>query len=753
MAVIEDFILRFKTVGEQGIKNARNAVSGLKDDVQDFANIGGPLQNTLNGIIGRLGGVGIAAGALGTAFVLAGSKALTLAGELMDISGATGIAAGQVASFRTSLIEAGGKAEDAAMILGKLNQSAQEAAAGNEQLQNAFRKLGVFVTDANGQIRPTGEILADITRLFQQGKLGPEQYAAAVDILGKKVNQLELEKLRAVEDANYTKAVQELDKFNDAIDKLVDGVNRKLVIAFGSLAEVINEGGISHGLAMITEEVGRLVGRILNLPTDALAAGWNALVPDFLKIKNAAGLGDPVLAAVDKAEAARKKALEDAKKYNADFEREAKRAKEIADRNKPANLPKTAPDGKGGFGVTPEATVKANEAAQKRIEDAKLEVARRGELQKNTEQLALALQGADKLKAAALKGEADIKAIGINSAKDIEKARLDIFSQERVSEEKKKQEFEEKKKAIEIKALEDVQQVRMRMAEEQRREEERIANIIQQANARIKEEQNLNDVIRRRNEFQNANATATDRERQNAQEIFDLEADRLSKLREIELIKDLPGDVRAQKEAELNKIYEERLVLLKQQQEANYKLTQDFQKGWQRAFNQYREDAFNSFEAAGRIFQKVTSGMEDAIVDFAKTGKFEFRSFLNSVLEEILRSQIRQLLAQTFNIGGARGSSGGGLLGGIGRLLGFANGGIIPTNNPVIVGERGPEIISGAAGRNVTPNSQLGLGTTNVVYNISAVDARSFKEMVAADPSFLYAVTEQGRRSLPASRR
>jgi len=86
-------------------------------------------------------------------------------------------------------------------------------------------------------------------------------------------------------------------------------------------------------------------------------------------------------------------------------------------------------------------------------------------------------------------------------------------------------------------------------------------------------------------------------------------------------------------------------------------------------------------------------------------------------------------------------------------MLGFANGGIIPTNNPVIVGERGPEIISGAAGRNVTPNSQLGLGTTNVVYNISAVDARSFKELVASDPSFMYAVTEQGRRSLPTTRR
>ena len=72
---------------------------------------------------------------------------------------------------------------------------------------------------------------------------------------------------------------------------------------------------------------------------------------------------------------------------------------------------------------------------------------------------------------------------------------------------------------------------------------------------------------------------------------------------------------------------------------------------------------------------------------------------------------------------------------------------MIPTNSPVIVGERGPEILMGAAGRTVIPNS--GIGGSNVTYNINAVDAMSFKAMVASDPTFLYAVTEQGRRRLP----
>lgn len=202
----------------------------------------------------------------------------------------------------------------------------------------------------------------------------------------------------------------------------------------------------------------------------------------------------------------------------------------------------------------------------------------------------------------------------------------------------------------------------------------------------------------------------------------------------------------------------EKIIRQRQEQaERVYQEQRAFSTGWKKAFEEYADEATNAAKQAERIFQKTTQGMEDAIVGFAKTGKFEFKSFMNSILEELLRSQVRQLIAQIFSIGGTGRIGGGGgstgFFGSIGKLLGFANGGIIPTNSPVLVGERGPEILSGAAGRVVTPNEQLGFGTTNVIYNISAVDARSFKELVASDPSFIYAVTEQGRRTIPSSRR
>jgi hypothetical protein len=187
-------------------------------------------------------------------------------------------------------------------------------------------------------------------------------------------------------------------------------------------------------------------------------------------------------------------------------------------------------------------------------------------------------------------------------------------------------------------------------------------------------------------------------------------------------------------------------AIMKQQDLAKtaYENSRMFSTGWKKAFEEYEDNATNASKSAQRIFEKSTKGMEDAIVGFAKTGKFEWKGFVNSILEELLRSQVQQLIAKTFGglgLGGGSGG-GGGLFGGF-----FATGGMIPPGRFGVVGENGPELVSGPA--NVTPN----LGGGNVTYNINAVDAMSFKQMVAQDPSFLFAVTEQGRRTLPQTRR
>jgi len=740
MATIEDFILRFKTVGAEKIKQAGDAVSGLKDDVSNFAQVGGPLSNTLNGIVTKLGPVGLAAAAAGAAFAAFGGSALRLAGDLEDIAGATGIATGNINSFAGSLIAAGGKMDDAGQILGKLNQSINEAAGGNENLQKAFQNLGVYVTDATGKMRPTGDILKDITDKFNSGELSSTQFNAAIDIMGKGINRLELSKLSAADNPAITEATKNLDKFNDEIDKIYKSIKDNLIIAFGSLAKAINEGGIGAGLAKITEELGYLTAEILNLPTDAIAGFLNFFGAD---IKNPVGLGTPLKALTDKAK-------EDRLKFQAEQE-QLKKAKADADKilRGPASTAVSGPSG-GGFGATPEATAKAVAEQEKRLAQIRADIKKEEDLKSNSERLSTLLLFADKQSAIEIKADADIAAIRINSAAETEKTIATIRAQERLSDEQKEIEVTLKTKELKLKAEADIAAIKQRTTEAMVRERERIEDIIRTSKARVEEEKAVNEVLQKRNQFTNENLTATDKEQARAEKLFAIEEERLEILRRIRQIKDLPENERLAREKEINGIYDERLEQTRVQNEQDVKNSRDFAKGWSKAYNTYVEAARENFETAGRIFNKITQGMEDAVVEFARTGKFEFKNFLNTILEELLRSQVRQLIAQV--LGGAGRSGGGGFKSLSGLLNGFANGGIIPTNGPVIVGERGPELLVGASGNRVIPNNALS-GGGSVTYNISAVDARSFKELVASDPSFIYAVTEQGRKTVPFSRR
>lgn len=730
MATVEDFKLRIKVEGEGDVKRVTGTISSLKSELAAMGEVGGPLGNTINGIVGKLGPLGSGAALAATAFIALGASALRMAGELADISGATGIAAGQLMNLKTSIIEAGGRAEDFEKVATKLNQSVQEAAGGNENLQKAFRTLGVFVTDANGKVRDTGDILSDLTRKFQSGELTSAQYAATIDILGKNVNKLELSKLNALRDPVKDEEIKRLDQYNDAIDKIRDKLSRGIITFFGSVAQQANEAFDAidkynkklEASETRLNEMGKTSRRATG-PGQALLGGEISGVnlPDWLQ-RN--------MTAEEKAFYQQRKRYAEQEKLMAGYKTRAQGGDA------------------GGFGATPESVVQAIQNSEKKIAASKAEINKSNQLLINSERLDAILNFASQREAIELKAENDVKTIKINTEAEIAKARLEIFSQEKLSQEQKEAEFNAKTKELAVKSAADIAAARVRASEALKREDERIENLITQSKARVTEEQRLNDLIDERTFFNISNADLTDKERQRAEALFQIEEDRLKTLRQIALIKDLPPTERAAREKEINEIYDKRRVLTENQQAADMNQQKNFAAGFSKAYKQYIEDSQNSFEQAGRLFNKFTTGMEDAFVQFAKTGKFEWKNFVSTMLEELLRSQITRLMGNLFSQAGSGGSGAGSFLG---SLLGFANGGIIPTNNPVIVGERGPEILTGASGRTVIPNSALS-GSSNVTYNIQAVDAMSFKQMIAQDPSFIHAVAMQGGKSTPGRR-
>jgi hypothetical protein len=183
--------------------------------------------------------------------------------------------------------------------------------------------------------------------------------------------------------------------------------------------------------------------------------------------------------------------------------------------------------------------------------------------------------------------------------------------------------------------------------------------------------------------------------------------------------------------------------------EEDARLAKDFDTGWSYALNKYVENSQKAAEEAKTYFDTFARGFEDAMVRFVQTGKLSFKDLANTIIAEFVKIQSRKLLSGIFDIAGG-GGGGLGFLGSIGKLLGFADGGSPPVGVPSIVGERGPELFIPRTAGTIVPNELLGQGsTTQVTYNINAVDASSFQQLLARDPQFLFAVSEKGRRSMP----
>jgi lambda family phage tail tape measure protein len=194
---------------------------------------------------------------------------------------------------------------------------------------------------------------------------------------------------------------------------------------------------------------------------------------------------------------------------------------------------------------------------------------------------------------------------------------------------------------------------------------------------------------------------------------------------------------------------------------ANLEASRTWEAGWKEAFASYSENAMNAADQAKSYFETFTKGFEDLIVSLVTNGKFSFKDFANSIIADFARIEARKILTNI--MGGGSNSNSGSILGSLfswGKsLFGFAAGGSVMAGQPVVVGERGTEMFIPQSAGKIIPNNQLGFGSntqqniTTVNYSIQAVDASSFRQLVARDPQFIYSVTEKGRRSQPTRSR
>lgn len=159
--------------------------------------------------------------------------------------------------------------------------------------------------------------------------------------------------------------------------------------------------------------------------------------------------------------------------------------------------------------------------------------------------------------------------------------------------------------------------------------------------------------------------------------------------------------------------------------EYNYEASRSAEAGVKDFFAEYTEDATNAAENIKGVLQDAFKGAEDALVEFVKTGKLNFKELASSIIEDLLRIQIRKQLAGVIDaVSGGFGNILGSFLGGGGSAASFSAGGIpIPPSKPAffadggflgpgqfgIAGEAGAELLyGGKTGVSVFNQDQMG---------------------------------------------
>jgi TP901 family phage tail tape measure protein/lambda family phage tail tape measure protein len=64
--------------------------------------------------------------------------------------------------------------------------------------------------------------------------------------------------------------------------------------------------------------------------------------------------------------------------------------------------------------------------------------------------------------------------------------------------------------------------------------------------------------------------------------------------------------------------------------------------GAAQAFSEYENSATNAAANIKGVFERAFKGLEDALVNFVKTGKMDFRSLADSIISDLIRIQVRQ---------------------------------------------------------------------------------------------------------------
>lgn len=206
-----------------------------------------------------------------------------------------------------------------------------------------------------------------------------------------------------------------------------------------------------------------------------------------------------------------------------------------------------------------------------------------------------------------------------------------------------------------------------------------------------------------------------------------------------------------------------------------------FKKGMQSTLD---VSVFDRFEDAGK---KSMEALKTSLTDFVMTGKLNFetlkQAIIKSMVEALIGSAVQSAIKKAKSIikmdsikkaliyvyeAGAKALAsapppfnfalaGMAIAGGlklVDKIKGFEKGGAVSKGNPILVGERGPELFVPNSTGQITQSARgTGGGATTVNFNINTLDASGFEELLVRSRGTITqlinsAVNERGREAI-----
>lgn len=274
---------------QRDVATAESKLETFEAQVKDVEQAQDKAAKSTSGWGDKLGSVAKTAGAavagLGTAFVAMGAQATQNAGEIQELADKTGLTAERIQELQYAGADLGVEMETIAGAQAKLTKNMDATSKGTGTAKDAFAKLGVKVTDANGNLRDSRTVMLEAFDALGQVGNETERDALAMQIFGRSAQELnplisagssEIERL--AQQARETGAVMSnesvsgLDAFGDGMDHLKTSIMATIGEAFAKIMPVVQP--ILDALLSAPGPVKVIIGLVA-----ALAAGLAVLTP------------------------------------------------------------------------------------------------------------------------------------------------------------------------------------------------------------------------------------------------------------------------------------------------------------------------------------------------------------------------------------------------------------------------------------------------------------------------------------------